>query len=92
MIRYWVLQGNPRKWDHPEKLYSEPILGWSVTGVEKHVAVGDGVLIWMASAKPAMRGIFSRGPIRDMSSRVEAPEEARQCLSLSTRGLTIEQH
>lgn len=63
MTKYWVLQGNPKKWDHPAKLYSEPILGWSVTGVEKHVAVGDGVLIWMASAKPTMRGIHAAGKV-----------------------------
>ena len=63
MTNYWVLQGNPKKWDRPDKLFSEPILGWSVTGVENQVAVGDGVLIWMANTKPALRGIYAAGKI-----------------------------
>ena len=63
MTNFWVLQGNPTKWDRPEKLYSEPILGWSVTGVEDHVAVGDGALIWMANTKPALRGIYAAGKV-----------------------------
>lgn len=61
MANCWVLQGNPNKWDYPERLFSE--LGWSVTGVEDQVAVGDGVLIWMANTKPALRGIHAAGKI-----------------------------
>jgi hypothetical protein len=63
MANYWVLQGNPKKWDRPDKLFAEPILGWSVTGVQDQVAVGDGVLVWMANTKPALRGIHAAGKI-----------------------------
>lgn len=63
MTSFWVLQGNPKKWDRPDKLFSEPILGWSVTGIEQQVGVGDGVLIWMANTKPALRGIHAAGKV-----------------------------
>jgi hypothetical protein len=49
--------------DRPAKLYSEPILGWSVTGVDDQVAVGDGALIWMANIKPSLRGIYAAGKV-----------------------------
>lgn len=35
----------------------------SVTGIEDHVNVGDGVLVWMANAKPALRGIHAAGKV-----------------------------
>src|SRR4051812_24382309 len=63
MTNYWILQGNPKKWDRPDKLFSEPILGWSVTGIEDKVDVGDGVLIWMANARPALRGLHAAGKV-----------------------------
>jgi hypothetical protein len=63
MTNYWVLQGNPKKWDRPDKLFSEPILGWSVTGVEEKVDVCDGVLIWMANAQSALRGLHTAGKV-----------------------------
>ncbi len=63
MPNHWVLQGNPKNWRHPETLHSEPILGWSVTGVEKRVAVGDGVLIWISNADAALRGVYAAGKI-----------------------------
>ena len=63
MTNFWVLQGNPKKWDRPNKLFSEPILGWSVTGVETRVGVGDGVLVWMANTNPVLRGVHAAGKI-----------------------------
>ncbi|WP_156996538.1 EVE domain-containing protein [Knoellia aerolata] len=63
MTNFWVLQGNPKKWDRPDKLFSEPILGWSVTGVEGQVEVGDGVLVWMANTNPDLRGVHAAGKI-----------------------------
>jgi hypothetical protein len=63
MTNFWILQGNPTKWDRPDKLFSEPILGWSVTGIENQINVGDGVLIWMANTKPALRGIHAAGKV-----------------------------
>lgn len=63
MINYWVLQGNLKKWDYPTRFYSEPITGWSVPTIEDKIAVGDGVLIWMAHAKPCLRGIYAAGKI-----------------------------
>lgn len=63
MTNYWVLQGNLKKWDHPDRFLSEPILGWSVPGIENKIVDGDGVLIWMAHTKPAQRGIYAAGKI-----------------------------
>ena len=63
MTKYWVLQGNPTKWDSPESLYYEPIRGWSVTGAEKQVHEGDGVLIWISNSKPALRGLYAAGQV-----------------------------
>ena len=48
MTNHWVLQGNLKKWDDPDRFYAEAITGWSVRGIEEKIAVGDGVLIWMA--------------------------------------------
>lgn len=63
MTNYWVLQGNLRKWDYPDRFLSEPILGWSVPQIEHKIADGDGVLIWMAHPKAAQRGIYAAGKI-----------------------------
>lgn len=63
MTNYWVLQGNLKKWDHPDRFYSEPITGWSVPMIDDKISLGDGVLIWMAHEKPSLRGIYAAGKI-----------------------------
>lgn len=63
MTNHWVLQGNPKRWKWPERIYTEPILGWSVTGIQQQIHVGDGVLIWMANTHARLRGIYAAGKV-----------------------------
>lgn len=63
MVGYWLLQGNPRRWDDPSALYRDPITSWCITGVQRSVEVGDGVLLWMANPDPEQRGVHAVGTV-----------------------------
>jgi hypothetical protein len=71
MSASWLLQGNPRRWDDPDDLYTRPITSWCVTGVQRSVEVGDDVLLWMADRDPERRGVHAVG-------RVAGPVELRE--------------
>jgi len=71
VIRHWVLQGNPRRWDDPTRLYTDPITSWCVTGIQQDVAVGDGVLLWMANPDPELRGVHAVGTVAGAVERRE---------------------
>lgn len=58
-MAHWVLQGNPTRWEDPHRLWTEPVTRWCVTGVQRQVAVGDGVLLWLANRDPAHRGVHA---------------------------------
>jgi hypothetical protein len=55
---HWVLQGNPARWDDPDQLYV-PITRWCVTGIQRRIAAGDEVLVWMAHRDPRRRGVHA---------------------------------
>lgn len=63
MPGHWLLQGNPSRWDDPGRLFAEPVLQWCVTGIEREVRVGDGVLLWMASPDSRRRGLHAAGVV-----------------------------
>ncbi len=69
MPSYWLLQGNPARWTSPDRLYADPILSWCVTGIERQVRVGDGVLIWMANRDARLRGVHAAGVVSGAPQR-----------------------
>lgn len=79
----WVLQGNPRRWDDPDRLFTDPITSWCVTGVQRRVAQGDDVLLWMASPDPRRRGVHAVGTV---AGPVERRENGRPFVALSVTG------
>ncbi len=86
MSRYWVLQGNPRRWDDPSRLWTEPITSWCVTGVQRDVAVGDGVLVWMANRDPELRGVHAVGTV---AGGVERRDNGKPYVALDVRAYVV---
>ncbi len=79
MGHHWVLQGNPRRWDDPDRLHTEPITSWCVTGIQRDVAVGDRVLLWMANPDPELRGVHAVGTV---AGEVERRENGKPFVAL----------
>lgn len=59
LTSHWVLQGNPARWDDPDRLFTDPITRWCVTGIHRQVAAGDEALLWMANRDPSRRGVHA---------------------------------
>lgn len=71
MDRHWVLQGNPSRWEDPDRLFIDPITSWCVTGIQRDVAPGDRVLLWMADPDPELRGVHAVGTVAGEIERRE---------------------
>lgn len=81
-----MLQGNPRRWDDPDRLYTDPITSWCVTGVQRDVAVGDGVLLWMANPDAERRGVHAVGTV---AGEVERRENGKPFVALDLDGYVV---
>lgn len=85
-MSHWVLQGNPRRWEDPDRLYTDPITSWCVTGVQRAIEVGDGVLLWMANPDPQRRGVHAVGTV---AGPVERRENGKPFVALDVSGYVV---
>jgi predicted RNA-binding protein with PUA-like domain len=56
-MAYWLFQGNPKYYKVVEAIAALESMYWPVTRYAKEIAVGDGVLIWVAGAEAGIYGI-----------------------------------
>ncbi|MGL4618652.1 EVE domain-containing protein [Chroococcidiopsis sp.] len=57
MTNYWLFQGNPKYYRILDAIRELETIPWRVTRYSKDIAVGDGVLVWMAGEKAGIYAI-----------------------------------
>jgi predicted RNA-binding protein with PUA-like domain len=56
-MAYWLFQGNPKYYRILDAIEALQEMPWLVTRYAKQIAVGDGVLVWMAGAEAGIYAI-----------------------------------
>jgi predicted RNA-binding protein with PUA-like domain len=56
-MAYWLFQGNPKYYRILDAIEALEEMPWLVTRYAKQIAVGDGVLVWMAGAESGIYAI-----------------------------------
>ena len=55
-MAHWLFQGNPKYYCIVDAIQDFEQMPWLVTRYAKDMAIGDGVLIWIAGAKSEPSG------------------------------------
>jgi predicted RNA-binding protein with PUA-like domain len=56
-MAYWLFQGNPKYYRLLDAIQNLEEMPWLVTRYKKEIAVGDGVLVWMAGSEAGIYAI-----------------------------------
>lgn len=67
-MNYWLFQGNPKYYRVLDSIKDFEQMPWLVTRYSKDIAVGDGVLIWVAGKEA---GIYAIAEIIDTTKILE---------------------
>lgn len=86
-MAYWLFQGNPKYYRVLDAIRDFDQMSWLVTRYAKDIAVGDGVLIWLAGKEA---GIYALPKALGFAETAEVIEPARMLSEVPDIGYWID--